>query len=216
MPNYARYVPSVDTLYAIAADSLIARYGEPWRAYHTWEHIEENFDLIGDYARAALPGAYARTLLELGNVYHDAIWRPNRPDPENVLGSVVMAERRFGERVGILVAYTNHGGVLPNEGGVLPSEADHLGSVLHDVDLASLGAPPVKFLDNERKIIAEYEPYYPLPRFAQARLDFLRNMLVREQQRQLFHTHYFQERFTAQARVNLEDGIGRWMAKVIR
>jgi predicted metal-dependent HD superfamily phosphohydrolase len=196
------YIPYSDTVWAIVRDNLLERYAEPWRRYHTWNHIEANFVLIGDYVEASgfVHDVGDHVLLELGNVYHDAIWRADRSDVLNVQESADLARQHFGDRVANLVLYTNHSGEFPMEN-------DELGWALHDVDLASLGTPADVFLANERKIVEEYTPWFPNPRFAAARRDFCEkylNMPV------IYRTDYFGNRCDAQARLNLQDAYERW------
>jgi len=74
-----------------------------------------------------------------------------------------------------------------------------------DIDLASLGAGLERWTADDRTIRQEYA-WVPEPIFREKRAALLRGFLERPA---LYATSYFQEKYEAQARLNLADAIQR-------
>jgi predicted metal-dependent HD superfamily phosphohydrolase len=103
------------------------------------------------------------------------------------------ASEEMAQRVHALVMATRH-----HQPGV---EGD--ASLLVDVDLSILAAPPDRFEEYERQIRAEYD-YVPLALFRQERKKILQGFLNRPR---IYRTKTFFERYEATARKNLERAI---------
>jgi predicted metal-dependent HD superfamily phosphohydrolase len=175
---------------------LLARWAEPHRRYHTPQHLHECLALFErDRALAEHPGEVAIALW-----FHDAVYDTARHD--NEAASADWASRVLlqagaapdvAARVHALVMATRHSEV--------PATAD--AKLLVDIDLAILGAEPVRFAEYERQIRGEYG-FVPEAVFRDRRAAILRGFLARPS---LFATPAYVDRFDAPARANLARAI---------
>lgn len=180
---------------------LLERYQEPFRAYHNLEHIHDCL-LQMDAARHLLRRPPET---ELAIWFHDAIYDPRGSDNEELSARLAEAELRAAEvnetvarRIGDLIRVTAHA----NE--VLMGDA----AVLCDVDLTILGAEPEHFERYDAAIRREYD-WVPDVAYRRGRTKVLARFLARPY---IYFTLFFQERFEAQARVNLSRAIERYRA----
>jgi predicted metal-dependent HD superfamily phosphohydrolase len=177
-------------------ETLLARWAEAHRAYHTPQHLRECLALFEQHrALAEHPGEVALALW-----FHDAVYDTGRHDNEAVSADWAHqvlrdagATREVAQRVHALIMATRHSEV--------PATAD--ARLLVDIDLAILGAEPARFDDYERQIRAEYG-FVPEPRFRDKRAEILRAFLARPA---IFATPCFAARFEAGARANLARAI---------
>ena len=172
--------------------TLLERYSEPHRKYHTLQHLQAclaHFEAVRDQAIHAPE-------VELALWFHDAVY--NIPGAGNERASADWARRALlaaggddaaAQRVHALVMATCHD-ALPRS----PDEA-----LLLDVDLAILGAPAPRFDAYERQVRAEYAAL-PEAAFQSGRQRILEQFLARER---IFHTRHFGARLEAPARANL-------------
>lgn len=157
---------------AAERDSLMARYAEPQRRYHTLRHLDECFARLERVrALAERPGE-----LDLALWYHDAVYDPHASDNEAPSAELAdHAMQRAGlaadvrERVRALIMATRH--------DALPAPGD--AALLVDTDLGILAAEPARFDEYEREIRAEYA-WVPGPIFRSKRRDVLGGFLARE------------------------------------
>lgn len=157
---------------AAERDTLMARYAEPQRRYHTQRHLDECFARLDRArARAERPGE-----LELALWYHDAIYDPQASDNEARSAELAASSmQRAGlatdarERVRALIMATRH--------DALPAPGDS--ALLVDTDLGILAAEPARFDEYEREIRAEYA-WVPSPIFCSKRREVLRGFLARD------------------------------------
>ncbi|MBI5434616.1 MAG: N-methyl-D-aspartate receptor NMDAR2C subunit [Planctomycetes bacterium] len=173
-------------------ETLVARYREPQRHYHTLQHLEE---CLAEFARArALAERPAE--VELALWFHDAIYDVRGSD--NEARSAVWARdalldagaaRDAAERVHELVMATRH--------DAEPVSAD--ARLLVDVDLAILGAPRERFEEYEAQVRAEYA-WVPLFLFRTKWREILSVFLARPR---IYSTESFHARLEARARENL-------------
>lgn len=182
---------------AAVLDSLLARYGEPQRHYHTIRHLEECFARV-ETARARMtdPGAVVLALL-----YHDAVYDPRASDNEARSAELAVAEmRRRGasgaaaERVRELILATRHAESPPT------TEA----ALLVDIDLGILAADEIRFDEYERDVRSEYA-WVPGLLFRRKRREVLRGFLARPR---IFTSGAF-DADEARARANLTRSIAR-------
>ena len=176
-------------------DALIAAWSQPWRHYHTPQHLGECLDALArERAQARRPGGLALALF-----FHDAVYDPQAGD--NEARSADWATRALTDasvppdavpRVHALVMATCHGAApaVPD----LPDAA-----LLVDIDLAILGAPPARFAEYEAQIRREYA-HVPPEVFEPRRRRVLAGFLAREP---LYQTPGMRARCEAQARMNL-------------
>lgn len=172
--------------------SLLTRWAEPHRRYHTLQHLRECLALSENTrALAQRPGEVAIAVW-----FHDAIYDTSRHDNEmrsaDWAREVLLeagATSECAARVHALIMATCHG-----EMPVLPDA-----KLLVDIDLAILGAAPARFDEYERQIRAEYG-FVPEARFRAKRAEILRGFLGRPV---LFSTPVHAARLDAPARANL-------------
>ena len=173
-------------------ESLLARWAEPHRKYHTLQHLQECLELFErDRALAEHPGEVAIALW-----FHDAVYDTSRHDNEAAsadwAGRVLRdagADAAVVDRVHALVMATRHSEV--------PATPD--ARLLVDIDLAILGAGPARFAEYERQIRDEYG-FVPETVFREKRADILRGFLERPA---LFATSAYAARLDGAARANL-------------
>lgn len=179
-------------------ESLMARYDEPQRAYHTRRHLAECF---GHWeavrAEAERPGE-----VELALWFHDAVYDPRRDDNEAESAALVRElatdaglSKEVADRVAALVMATQHVST--------PAEGD--AARLVDVDLAILGSAPERFDEYERDVRREYG-WVPDPLFRWKRREILFDLLARTH---LYSTERFRQSLESQARANLQRSVDR-------
>jgi predicted metal-dependent HD superfamily phosphohydrolase len=185
-----------------APDALFAelerRYREPQRHYHTLQHLEECFAAL-DEARPDMDDAVA---VELALWFHDAVYDVHRHDNEERSAALATARltqagvppTRIAAVADLILATRHH---APAAGSAA--------AALVDVDLAILGAAPVRFAEYERQIRAEYAQV-PDDVFVPARRRILEHFLQRPV---LFATPALRTRHERQARINLAAALQR-------
>ena len=172
-------------------EALRSAYSAPGRYYHTHQHIVEClgiFDECGD-------GGVRRDEVEYALWLHDIIHEPLRSDNEARSANLALSWLPAGgegrtDRIRALILATQH--------RAPPGSADE--ALIQDIDLAILGAPPVRFAEYELQIRREYEAV-PLLIFRSQRRAILEGFLGRES---IFNLPWFRARYEAQARENLE------------
>lgn len=159
------------TMSASERASLLARYDEPHRHYHTRRHLDECLARLA----AVRDRAERADEVELALLYHDAVYDALAAD--NDARSADLAEeamRAHGvpadaiARVRSLILATRH-----VEPPATPDEA-----LLVDIDLGILAAEPARFDEYERQVREEYA-WVPGPLFRRKRRAVLEAFLVR-------------------------------------
>jgi predicted metal-dependent HD superfamily phosphohydrolase len=179
-------------------DSLIERYAEEHRAYHTLDHVHDclaQFDLAHHLADYSLE-------VEAALWFHDVIYDTRTHDNEaqsarwasDVLQDAGIAKGTV-ERVADLILATRH--------DTAPS--DDNAAIVVDVDLSILGRSRDVFDQYERLIRQEYA-WVPEEVFREKRASILRTFLARET---IFFTDFFQTRYEEQAQRNLARSLGQ-------
>ena len=186
-------VPHVD---AALLPTLLQRYSEPQRKYHTLQHLDACFRHFADLrAQAQSPAEVALALW-----FHDAVYDVGVPG--NELKSADWARdamcsaggpRDVAQRLHDLVMVTCH--------DVQPQTRDQ--EVLLDVDLAILGAAPADFDAYENQIREEYASV-PQDAFQGRRRRILQQFLDRPR---IYHTAQFHGQYEHRARDNLARSI---------
>ncbi|HEY9824487.1 MAG TPA: hypothetical protein V6D19_03505 [Stenomitos sp.] len=176
--------------------SLMGRYAEPHRKYHTLQHLQACITWFEKTAHLALHSAEVEAALW----FHDAIYDLERHDNEaqsaewaRVELTAVGVNESAILRVAQLVLATKHT-VLPG----LPDE-----KLVVDIDLAILGAPQHQFAEYERQIREEYA-FVPEVIFLQKRCEILQSFLAREF---IYTTELLHTLLEARARHNLFDAV---------
>lgn len=177
-------------------EELIARYSAPERHYHTLQHLTECFaKLVESRQLAEHPHE-----IELALWFHDAVYDVRGQDNEE--RSAAWAEEvalRAG--LSVRVAAGIRGLIMATKHDAIPESND--GRLLVDIDLAILGAPVERFDEYERQVRQEYS-WVPDALFRGKRREILEAFLARPR---IFSTDYFQSKYEAQARANLERSI---------
>ncbi|MEQ8300785.1 MAG: hypothetical protein RH945_09605 [Hyphomonas sp.] len=184
-------------------DGLKARYGEPQRHYHTWDHIgalKRHYDDLSAHWHRPVPVLWAL-------YWHDAIYDPTASDNEELSaqlleaeGSSVLAEDDLALAAQIIRATAKH--EIPS--GLDPDDENDLALFL-DIDLSILGAPAPVFDQYEADVRAEYA-FVPDEAFRAGRLRILNSFADRET---IYFTKAGQNRWDQQARANLGRSIAR-------
>jgi predicted metal-dependent HD superfamily phosphohydrolase len=180
---------------------IAARYDEPHRAYHTRQHLAECFAAFAPVAaQAARPAE-----IELGLWFHDAVY-DTRSD-RNEDDSAAWAERALAAAGAPAAAARVRQLVLATKHAAEPADPD--AKLLVDVDLAILGADPVRFAEYEVQIRREYE-WVPVDAYRAARARVLASFLARPA---IYLTASFADRLESRARANLAASIGSLAGK---
>lgn len=176
--------------------SLLSRWSEPHRRYHTLQHLHECLELFEhDRGLAEHPGEVA-----VGLWFHDAIYDTGRHDNEAASAQWARQVLLAGG-AGAAVADRVHALIMATRHSELPSTPD--ARLLVDIDLAILAAEPARFAQYERQIRDEYG-FVPEPLFRARRAAILRGFLERPA---LFATRAYADRFDEPARANLARAI---------
>lgn len=181
---------------ALLREDLLQRHAQPWRRYHTQQHLAECLAAFSPVANLAVHAAEVEAALW----FHDAVYELRASD--NEARSARLAEASLAGRgvAGDVIARIKDL-VMATRHDTPAQEADAL--LLVDVDLAILGAEPPRFAEYERQIRDEYA-FVPQALFVERRREILQGFLSRPR---IYGTDHFHDRLEAQARVNLETAI---------
>ncbi len=189
-------------------DSLLGRYAEPHRQYHTATHIMLVLRDLHDAARAVRAQPSAEVLAAA--LYHDVIYDPRAND--NEVRSADLAATRLSDigwsytrcrSVAALVLATAGHLVQrdPADGNDSIDAADAVDTaLLLDADLAILGADPGAYLAYVNGVRAEYS-HVDDDQWRSGRTAVLRRFLDRPR---LFITEYMFSSYEHRARANIE------------
>lgn len=174
---------------------LRALYGEPHRAYHTWEHIEA---LLDHFVRLDWSDQKA---VEVAIYYHDAIYQPLSATNEADSAAMMMADlqgrldpQTLQYAESIILATAGH--QVPE--GASPGLTQDCALFL-DMDLSILGAPADAFEQYDAAIRQEFIAI-PDDIFLPRRRGIMAGFLERPR---LFLTDTFHRTHDAPARENL-------------
>ncbi|MDP9496780.1 MAG: metal-dependent phosphohydrolase [Actinomycetota bacterium] len=128
------------------AESVVARYREPHRAYHGERHLAEVLAALD-----ALTGAAAPVPVLLAAYWHDAVYDPRATDSEERSARLAQADLAplgldAGEVVRLVRLTAAHD----------PAPEDRAGGLLCDADLAVLAAPPQRYAEYAACVREEY------------------------------------------------------------
>lgn len=176
--------------------SLLTRYAEPQRHYHTLQHLRECLERLRDASHMAV----RLHEVEVALWFHDAVYDVRAADNEQRSAHLaVEAVRAAGlttevaERIAALIMATRH--------DVVPHDTD--AQLLVDVDLAILGADDARFDEYERQVREEYA-WVPRFIFRRKRRGVLQGFLDRAH---IYSTAHFRNELESAARANLTRSI---------
>jgi predicted metal-dependent HD superfamily phosphohydrolase len=192
-------------------DSLLGRYAEPHRRYHTATHIMLVLRDVNDAARAA--GLQPSSEVLAAVLYHDAIYDPQAND--NEVRSADLAAVHLSDigwsyarcrsvaalvlaTAGHLLAHDDSADDHDNDAGAAAVAVDT--AQLLDADLAILGADPGAYLAYVNGVRAEYS-HVDDNQWRAGRTAVLQRFLDRPR---LFITEYMFSRYEHRARANIE------------
>ena len=177
-------------------EDLHAKYNEPHRHYHNLRHIEE---CLTELDKVPLE-SQDRIVVELAIWFHDAIYETSRQDNEEKSAKLFRFKSKgisepVVERVAALILNTRFHDSSPD---------DPIAAVFIDIDLAILGAAPMRFREYDDDIRSEYS-WVPDILYKMKRRKALRRFLDRDR---IFTTPSFFERLESSARENLRRAVG--------
>lgn len=175
---------------------LLDRYGEPWRRYHTRQHLLECLETLQSVPADQILSGVHLPEVQAALWFHDAVYELKGADNE-ALSAEIAKERLQAagvaseciDRIASMVLATKH--------TATPSGAGE--QLLVDVDLSILGAPQERFAEYQRQIRDEYS-FVPALVFKMKRREILKGFLDRPR---IFSTPYFHDRLESTARRNL-------------
>jgi predicted metal-dependent HD superfamily phosphohydrolase len=179
---------------------LLDGYGEPWRYYHTLEHIEH---CIG-WFDACRPLVDNPDALELAVWFHDVIYEPGNPDNEAESAKLYLqlsdGVHLPGTRdlVDRLIMATLHLGSSLADG----DDARYM----VDIDLSSFGLPWEEFLRDSENLRREAASLDDDTYYHKAK-SFHDSLLARER---FYYTDFFAARLEERARENIR----RYLARI--
>ena len=178
-------------------------YGEPHRAYHTAQHINECLSWL-DWATEATLLAHRKAPLEMALWYHDMVYQPQLNNNEQLSAEQALTflnthpiKTAHIEQVEMLILATDH---------LTSSKSDHRAEsadLMVDIDLAILGAAPQRFLQYNTQIHQEYI-WLPNSVYHTHRERVLAKFLACPT---IYQTNLFQKRLETQAQENLSAAI---------
>jgi len=177
---------------------LVRKYNEPHRRYHDLGHIFNGLEIHEELCTKSL------TAVEFfAWAYHDAEYDPKAQNNEERSAALLL---RDSQTLG--VTYNQAEEAMAEI--MLTTYTTGAGSVITDMDLASLGSTWEVFERNGNNIWLEYKPFVPEEAFRKGRAAILNRFLERDP---LYFTTEFAAAFTAQAKENLTRTIDSLMLK---
>ena len=168
--------------------SLMKAYGEPQRAYHTLQHLEECLRVL-DEVREFMQQP---DLIEMALWFHDAVYDPSSGNNEALSAGLAMEAlggAATAREVARLIMLTKSH--VPGDG---PEDA-----WIIDIDLAIFAMSPERVAEYECQIREEYA-WVPFEVYREKRAEVLRDFLNREP---IYHSSWACEHFEAAAKGNL-------------
>lgn len=173
------------------ANTLLERYSEADRHYHTIEHIEFCLSLFDQVADQCVNS----DAVELAIWFHDAIY--NFPLVEN---EKLSADYFMDASEGYMADDLRQNifrQVITTDHKVRPVDPDQ--QILVDIDLSSFGRPWDQFIKDGQNVRRELA-YQDDGFFYQQQISFMKQLVARKD---FYNTPWFQQQFEATARSNL-------------
>ena len=196
-------------------EQLLERYAEPWRAYHTIQHVR---DCVRHLDEARYLSKHPAEI-ELALWFHDAVYGispaqsagemhdTHRLDNEE-LSARWARQHALDQNLSETVAMRVHDLILAtkHDAPLLNPEA----ALLTDIDLVILGRPVPEFDLYEVQIRQEYS-WVPERAFCEGRAKILAGFLQHDS---IYRTDHFCDRYERQARLNLERSLANLREKL--
>jgi pantetheine-phosphate adenylyltransferase len=149
---------------APAISSIIARYAEIHRFYHTFEHIE---DLLSQIEKQ---GLYDNDVLFLAAVYHDIVYDPTRHDNEQ------LSADEFEKDAVIYLKHIDEGRIVEIKQIILDTQnhraTTKLSGMFCEMDMSVLKRPFAGLIAYEEQVFKEFQ-FYDYKSYKAGRIDFL-------------------------------------------
>lgn len=208
-PKYPRWFDYLDdvfpVLYTVLPHTLLKditrAYSEPWRRYHTLQHLKE---MLGAWAWVSrklganfLSGG---TTIAQAILYHDFVYVPGHPDNE-MMSAIANHEAQTSQhdderhRVRELILATRNHWTSPDG----DTELNHF----LDCDLVGFAATSERYCQISSQL---YEELGHLPDYGGRRICFLKNLLTRKS---IFRTSTFRDDYEEKAKENVEAELRR-------
>jgi predicted metal-dependent HD superfamily phosphohydrolase len=183
------WIPGRKRVFGLVLD----RYAEPWRFYHTLDHVGSVLDLIDWLERLAVNPAAVR----MAAWFHDVVYDPRAKDNEErsadfaaeALPKLAVPEETVAEVRRLILLTKTHA----------TTADDRDGHILLDADLAVLGAAAEKYRQYAAAIRREYD-WVPETEYRTGRAAVLRRFLERDR---IYFTEPMYAEREAAARRNL-------------
>lgn len=178
---------------------LKALHDTPERLHHDWSHIVECLNAL--YEAKSLFSERVFLHLFFAILLHDVVYSATAPSGENEVKSAEFADE-FLKKLDFISSLR-----IERVHKLILSTANHQGTDIQeqwmgDIDCAVLGADWERYQRYLQAIRFEYACFSD-KQYQQGRLDFLKGM----QERQIFQTPYFYEKYEKQAKLNIEKEI---------
>ncbi|MFB2577679.1 metal-dependent hydrolase [Acinetobacter sp. c2-A9] len=178
---------------------IMLRYQEPWRAYHTLQHLAECFD----FWQQLQAEFHSPKIVALALFYHDIVYDPRSNMNEEYSSQYAvqkLAKINLNcEEIEIIRQF-----IFATKTHQNPFASHHPYyqdlNYLLDIDLAILASTAERFSEYEQQIRQEYQ-WVEINIYQQKRHDVLYGFY---QQRHLFKTEFFQNNFQVKAKDNLK------------
>lgn len=191
----------VDTLWK----EISEKYNEPWRAYHTLQHIAEVLS-AGRALACHMNKLDEWPEIALASVYHDVIYDPKAPARQNELSSAELAkERLVALGVDPFKIHLVYQSVLATDHTRIAPAGGMLGDIVHDADLFSLSRRWSRFIKDGGKVRKEYA-HLSDEEFEKGRIEFMQALLRHPS---IYRTDYAQRHWGKKARDNLHKLVRR-------
>jgi predicted metal-dependent HD superfamily phosphohydrolase len=175
---------------------LESAYAQRHRVYHTSRHIDECVSLLDESTHFAERPAEVECALW----FHDAIYEPMSKSNEERSAHWAV---EFMGRAGMATDAVDriHAHIMATRHVALPVDSDSRLTV--DIDLAILGAEPIRYGEFERDVRKEYR-WVPGIVYRRKRAAILQSFLDRPR---IYHCERFFERLECRARTNMSNAI---------
>jgi predicted metal-dependent HD superfamily phosphohydrolase len=177
---------------------LLDAWREPQRRYHTLQHLAECLVHLESARHLAMSAGE----VELALWFHDAVYDVRSDDNED-RSAAWARDALLAAGVAADAAGRVHDLVLATRHAALPDTPD--ATLVVDIDLAILGAPPDRFAQYEAQVWAEYA-WVDDATFRRRRHEVLTGFLARPT---IYGSEHFRSRLEAAAGANLRHSIER-------
>jgi predicted metal-dependent HD superfamily phosphohydrolase len=181
-------------------EEILTKYQEPWRFYHTLEHLRSGFEVLDHYLKPKTTGQ-----IELAFWYHDFEYDPKATDNEN--RSAEVASDRITKFFQVPLTFTIEVGQLVLATKHMASPSTESAKVLLDMDLSVLGEVPDVFDRYELDIRREYPELLVSEKdFKRSRSEILKRML----RDPFYNTHEMRSSpYESRVRLNIDRSISK-------